>query len=181
MKIEDAYKGYRNILRRDASVAAAVDSTKERIFLKHKIFLRPREFQIFIQPHLMTEETSENLSKLTITLGRAATKAVNVILEDKELQGYLKIPKEALELYKIEHGYSPPVVIARFDGVFSKGRFKFFEINSDSPAMTGWGDALFPVFGNMPHFIKFRRKRKIYSFKLKFLNIIFYITTFPIS
>jgi hypothetical protein len=147
-----------------ADPASVLESLDAALRARGIFFGGSRVIPTFLRPHLIDgalfDRWVADTEALFALLERLAARA----LGDRALSSELGFTDAALELMKIDPGYSRIVVVARPDAVNDGPRVRFIEVNSDSPAMMTFADEveeilveLEPLRGLMPHIGRSRR------------------------
>ena len=139
----------------DAKLQALADPARQvaalgRGLVERGLLFGDHPIPTFLRPHLLPEALAARWTAKTEAFFALLERVVARALADRALSRALGFGDEALALAAIDPGYRRAVVVARPDAIPIGERIKFIEVNSDSPAMMTFADALSELLCELP-------------------------------
>ncbi len=122
-------------------VVKAISRFQERLVqssLYYGRFLIP----VFYKLHLLAPKQVHLLKRVASTMSQVINTATRLYFEESHLSHMFHMNPEAVELIKIDPGYSQTVVFARFNTLLEGESLKLVEFNCDSTAGAAYADQL---------------------------------------
>jgi hypothetical protein len=104
---------------------------------------------ISLKPHFVTQPVHARWVRATEQLFEILEAVMPILLQSDELLTLLGFTDDAVELLRIDPGYSKCLVNSRPDVMVPDGQLKVIEINTDSPAMVAFTDTVQSVLASM--------------------------------
>jgi uncharacterized circularly permuted ATP-grasp superfamily protein len=114
----------------------------DRYLLEHRCIFRGVAMPTLLKPNFLSPAQAELLKGSVETMSRALTRVISLFLEDSRVQEIMGFSAMEHELFRIDPGYSNPLVISRLDAFLLGDGIKFLEFNCDSPAGIAYSDIL---------------------------------------
>ena len=109
----------------------------------------------FFKPFFLTAKQTHLVKRVTAAMQQVVNTAIRIYFEDNRFARYFRFTPEVEELIKIDPGYSPAVIFARFDGILEGGRLKLSELNCDSPVGAAYSALISETMLSEPFFKSF--------------------------
>jgi hypothetical protein len=139
----------------DAKLAALADPAGAVAALEAGLSARGLRFgeqpiPTYLRPHLLSAARAARWDERTEAFFALLEEVAARALADPAIARALGFDEPALALCRIDPGYRRFVVVARPDAIPIGPRFRFIEVNSDSPAMMTFADALAELLFELP-------------------------------
>ncbi len=165
--VNNAYEQFLSAQPGDAVRAIrAFEETLHHSYAKYGRFTIP----VFYKPHFITKKQSRLLHTVAGTLVRMIDRLAGLYFTDPLIRDAFNMPPEAVELIKIDPGYSRTSVISRLDCFIEGEKVKFMEFSCDATGGMAYTDLLermiFDQEGLQEFFEEFHFEREVRSQKL---------------
>ena len=114
----------------------------EKYLTDHRCTFRGVPMPTLIKPNFISREQSVLLHNSVEVMSRALTKVISAYLEDGRIREIMGFSDKEDELFRIDPGYSNPLVISRLDAFLDGNSLKYLEFNCDSPAGIAYADVM---------------------------------------
>ncbi len=115
-----------------------------------------------LKPNFISPGQSELLMRGVELMSRALTKFIALYYTDNRVKEIMGFTEREMELFRIEPGYSNPLVVSRLDAFLANKSLKFLEFNCDSPAGIAYADILEEGFRELFRSYPFLEKYQIH-------------------
>ncbi|MFO7932640.1 MAG: hypothetical protein R6U78_01055 [Bacteroidales bacterium] len=95
-----------------------------------------------LKPNFIAPVQSALLKNHVERMSRALNKFIGLYLADNRVKEIMGFSDRENQLFRIDPGYSNPLVISRLDAFLDRNDLKFLEFNCDSPAGIAYADVL---------------------------------------
>ncbi len=119
----------------------------------------------FFKPLFLSSRQTHLVKRVTAALQQVVNTAIRIYFEDNRFARYFRFTPEVEELIKIDPGYSPAVIFARFDGILEGGRLKLAELNCDSPVGAAYSTLLSETMLSESFFKTFAEENTLEAFR----------------
>lgn len=119
----------------------------------------------FFKPLFLTAKQNHLVKRVTAAMQQVVNTAIRIYFEDNRFARYFRFTPEIEELVKIDPGYSPAVIFARFDGILEGGRLKLAEFNCDSPVGAAYSSLISETMLSEPFFKSFVDDNALEAFR----------------
>jgi hypothetical protein len=114
----------------------------ERYLVDHHCTFRGVAMPTLLKPNFLSRGQTDLLKASVEVMGRALTKFIGLYLRDSRVKRIMGFSDREDELFRIEPGYSNPLVVSRLDAFLLNDSLKFLEFNCDSPAGIAYADVM---------------------------------------
>ena len=114
----------------------------EQFLVEHHCTFRGVSMPTLLKPNFISRAQSMLLKEAVEVMSRALTKVIRLYLEDDRVREIMGFSEREEELFRIEPGYSNPLVVSRLDAFLEGISLKFLEFNCDSPAGIAYADVM---------------------------------------
>ena len=139
LRLNREYREY--FLKNGASVAAQFTHLREFLMERGCTF-RGEAMPTLLKPNFVSVRQSALLKNYVERMSRALNKFIGIYLADDRVRGFMGFSEKEKQLFRIDPGYSNPLVISRLDAFLDHESLKFLEFNCDSPAGIAYADVL---------------------------------------
>jgi hypothetical protein len=95
-----------------------------------------------LKPNFITPRQSLLLKDSVELMSKALTKFIGLYLKNSQVREIMGFSEIEDQLFRIDPGYSNPLVVSRLDAFMTGDSLKFLEFNCDSPAGIAYSDVL---------------------------------------
>jgi uncharacterized circularly permuted ATP-grasp superfamily protein len=114
----------------------------ESFLVDHGCTFRGVAMPTLLKPNFISREQSVLLQKSVEVMSRALTKVISAYLGDSRIREIMGFSDKEEELFRIDPGYSNPLVVSRLDAFLDGNSLKYLEFNCDSPAGIAYADVM---------------------------------------
>jgi glutathionylspermidine synthase len=114
----------------------------ERYLVDHHCTFRGVAMPTLLKPNFLSPGQTALLKRSVEVMSRALTKFIKLYLEDNQVKELMGFSDREDELFRIDPGYSNPLVVSRLDAFLTGDSIRFLEFNCDSPAGIAYADGL---------------------------------------
>jgi len=159
--IGDAIARYHDLLQRDG-LAADSQEQLDRLTKLRGMYFGDRPVCTVLRPRFLSSDQFRFLVSRVQTLLPAFQKVYRRAMADAAFRRQFGLLDWEEELLRIDPGFDEPSPTARFDSFFvSEQELKFTEYNAETPAGTGYQDALTEMFFGLPVMQEFLRRYQV--------------------
>jgi len=157
LKLNREYQDY--FLNNGTAVGDHLELLKEFLMERGCTF-RDKAMPTLLKPNFISMKQSGLLKNYVERMSRALNKFIGLYMSDDRVRGIMGFSRKENDLFRIEPGYSNPLVISRLDAFLDQDSLKFLEFNCDSPAGIAYADVLEDgfreIFRGYPFMNKYR-------------------------
>ena len=110
--------------------------------MDHNCTFKGEAMPTLLKPNFISKKQSILLKEGVEMMSRALTKFIGLYLRDDRVKEIMGFSDKEEDLFRIDPGYSNPLVISRLDAFLAGYSIKFLEFNCDSPAGIAYADVL---------------------------------------
>jgi len=114
----------------------------EKYLADHHCTFRGVPMPTMLKPNFLSPRQAAVLKDSVEVMSRALTRFINLYLRDKRVKEIMGFSDREDELFRIDPGYSNPLVVSRLDAFLLGESIKFLEFNCDSPAGIAYADVM---------------------------------------
>ena len=114
----------------------------EKYLVKYHCTFRGVAMPTLLKPNFLSPGQAILLKRSVEIMSRALTKFIGLYLEDNQVKEIMGFSDREDELFRIDPGYTNPLVVSRLDAFLTGDSIKFLEFNCDSPAGIAYADGL---------------------------------------
>jgi glutathionylspermidine synthase len=95
-----------------------------------------------LKPNFLSREQAALLKASVEVMSRALVKFIALYLEQEQVREIMGFSGREEELFRMDPGYSNPLVVSRLDAFLKGASLKYLEFNCDSPAGIAYADGM---------------------------------------
>lgn len=114
----------------------------EEYLVNHHCTFRGVAMPFLLKPNFISRQQSDLLRRSVEVMSGALTKTISLYMEDRRVREIMGFSEREDALFRIDPGYSNPLVISRLDAFLEGNTLKFLEFNCDSPAGIAYADVM---------------------------------------
>ena len=114
----------------------------DQFLVDHLCTFRGEAMPTLLKPNFISGDQARILKHSVEVMSGALSRFINLYLTDDRVQEIMGFSAMEDSLFRIDPGYSNPLVISRLDAFLENSSIKFLEFNCDSPAGIAYADVL---------------------------------------
>jgi uncharacterized circularly permuted ATP-grasp superfamily protein len=114
----------------------------EQYLVDHHCTFGGGSMPTLLKPNFLSGKQAALLKRSVETMSRALIKFIGLYMKDKRVKEIMGFTDREDELFRIEPGYSNPLVVSRLDAFLKGDSMKYLEFNCDSPAGIAYADVM---------------------------------------
>jgi len=140
--IKELNRSYLEYLKGSGDKASEQLEALRHFLVREKCTFKGEPMPTLLKPNFTSRRQTEILTGAVETMSRALNKFIRLYMENEQVRAIMKFSDRENELFRIEPGYSIPLVISRLDAFLDNYSLKFLEFNCDSPAGIAYADVM---------------------------------------